>query len=80
MAVQTERARDARNVAIQHPAVRRAAVFGDHLHVTVSSMARDWPSIDATLRQAGIVVTGAERIVPSLEDVFIDRIAAARAS
>jgi ABC-2 type transport system ATP-binding protein len=80
VAVQTERARDAHNVAIQHPAVRRAAVFGDHLHVTVSSMARDWPSIEAKLRQAGIAVTGAERILPSLEDVFIDRIAGAKVS
>jgi len=60
--------------------VRRAAVFGDHLHLTVSSMVNDWSSIESALRQAGFKVTTAEAVVPSLEDVFIDRIAQAGAS
>jgi ABC-2 type transport system ATP-binding protein len=80
ISVQVDHARDARQIALRHPAVRRAAVFGDHLHLTVSSMTSDWPPIEATLRQAGFVVTHAETIVPSLEDVFIDRIAKAGTS
>jgi len=80
ISVQMDRLRDARDLALRHPAVRRAAVFGDHLHLTVSSMAGDWPSVESALRQAGLVVTKAEAVVPSLEDVFIDRIAGAGTS
>ena len=55
-------------------AVRRAAVFGDTIHVTVGSRERDWPIATAALQQAGIAVTGISDAEPSLEDVFIDRV------
>lgn len=77
VAIQVDRAREARDAALRHPAVRRASVFGDHLHLTVLSMERDWPAVGAALSHAGFAFTQAERIVPSLEDVFIDRIAEA---
>lgn len=77
VSVLVDRAREARDTALRHPAVRRASVFGDHLHLTVSSMERDWPEVGAALNQSGFTIVNAERIVPSLEDVFIDRIARA---
>jgi len=64
--------RRARDVAGRCPAVRRAAVFGDRLHVTVVSAAADGPVLESALREAGIAVRGIEPIEPSLEDVFID--------
>lgn len=57
------------------PMVRRAAVFGDRLHVTVDSAERDGPAVEAALREAGLEVFEVRAMVPSMEDVFIDRIA-----
>lgn len=57
------------------PMVRRAAVFGDRLHVTVDSAERDGPAVEAALREAGLAVFEVRAMVPSMEDVFIDRIA-----
>jgi ABC-2 type transport system ATP-binding protein len=57
------------------PMVRRAAVFGDRLHVTVDSAERDGPAVEAALREAGLEVFEVRAVVPSMEDVFIDRIA-----
>jgi ABC-2 type transport system ATP-binding protein len=57
------------------PMVRRASVFGDRLHVTVDSAERDGPAVEAALREAGLDVFEVRVMVPSMEDVFIDRIA-----
>jgi len=67
--------RRAEAVARRHAAVRRAAVFGNHLHLTVASAARDLPLIRTALDQAGCTVQEMETIAPSMEDVFIDRVA-----
>jgi ABC-2 type transport system ATP-binding protein len=75
--VRIDRVRDAREAAARLPGVRRAAIFGDRLHLTVESAAADAPAILAALRQAGFDPREARPIVPSLEDVFIERIAAA---
>ena len=56
--------------------MRRAALFGDQLHLTVASAA-DGPAITAALREAGFTVGEARPIVPSLEDVFIEQIGGA---
>jgi ABC-2 type transport system ATP-binding protein len=56
------------------PGVRRAAVFGDTIHVTLEDRERDWPGAAATLKQAGIEVLETSDAQPSLEDVFIDRV------
>jgi ABC-2 type transport system ATP-binding protein len=77
--VRLDRAREARDFAAGLPAVRRAAVFGDRVHLTVASAAADGPGIEAALRQAGFDPREAHAITPSLEDVFIERIAGAEA-
>ena len=75
--VRIEQVRQARAVVRSLPAVRRAAVFGDRLHLTVSSVARETPVVQAALHAAGLTALGMQPIAPSLEDVFIDRVAAA---
>jgi ABC-2 type transport system ATP-binding protein len=70
--------REARVVAEATPGVRRAAVFGDRLHLTVDSESATGPRTVAALRAAGHEPGEIRRIVPSLEDVFIERIAEAR--
>jgi len=77
VALQVERAREARPHAEGVPSVRRAAVFGDQLHVSVASAETDGPRVAAALRSAGFAVASVRRVEPSLEDVFIERIAGA---
>jgi ABC-2 type transport system ATP-binding protein len=55
------------------PEVRRAAVFGDTIHVTLASRTA-WPSAEQALAGAGIRVLETADATPSLEDVFIDRV------
>lgn len=73
--VRVENARAARDLVARLPIVRRAAVFGDRLHVTVESAERDGPVVEAALREAGFPVLERQVIVPSMEDVFIDHMA-----
>jgi len=77
LAVPVDRVREARIVAEGVPGVRRAAVFGDRLHLTVDDEAEVGPRVLAALAAAGHAVSDARRIVPTLEDVFIERIAGA---
>jgi ABC-2 type transport system ATP-binding protein len=70
--VRVERVREAREVAAALPIVRRAMLFGDRLHVSVSSAERDAPRLAALLRDAGFPVLESRPIMPSMEDVFID--------
>lgn len=72
--VRVERLREARDGARGLPGVRRAVLFGDRLHITVSSFERDGPGLAAGLGDAGFPVLESRRIVPSMEDVFIDLI------
>jgi ABC-2 type transport system ATP-binding protein len=48
-----------------------AAIFGSALHATVDKASLMMPQIQAMLDQAGILVQRIEKIVPSLEDVFV---------
>lgn len=57
------------------PGVRRAALFGHTLHVSVSSRAADWPLLEQRLREGGVEIGSSRSIEPSLEDVFIERVA-----
>lgn len=59
------------------PEVRRAALFGDSIHVTLAAREREWPALASRLESAGIQVLDAQPVAPSLEDVFIERVAAA---
>lgn len=58
-----------------HRMVRSLEVFGDRLHVLVSSAAVR-ADLEATLTQAGVQVTHMRLVPPSLEDVFVSRLAA----
>jgi ABC-2 type transport system ATP-binding protein len=77
LSVEVDRVREAREQAAAHPAVRRAAVFGDRLHLMVESAGRQGPAVARSLRDAGFNVRAADPVAPSLEDVFIERIAGA---
>jgi ABC-2 type transport system ATP-binding protein len=55
----------------EQPYVLEASLFGNRLHVVVADPDADGPSIEALLTQDGNVPVAVERIVPSLEDVFI---------
>ena len=74
VAVRAEDARGARDVLRRIAGVRRASLFGETVHAVVP----EWVGAEA-LRQeldaAGVRVLDARRIEPSLEDVFIDRVA-----
>ncbi|MHB8844255.1 MAG: ABC transporter ATP-binding protein [Nitrospirota bacterium] len=47
------------------------AIFGSVLHATVGSAREDIPKLAKLLADAGIAVQRIEKIVPSLEDVFV---------
>ncbi|MBI5632946.1 MAG: ABC transporter ATP-binding protein [Nitrospirae bacterium] len=53
------------------------AIFGSLLHATVDNMEKAMPRIREVLGEAGIRTERVERIVPSLEDVFVSLIEAA---
>jgi len=72
-----DRPREARQQAESLDVVQRAAVFGNHLHVTVDDAAAASGPIARALGGAGIAVDDLHQVAPSLEDVFIEQIAAA---
>jgi ABC-2 type transport system ATP-binding protein len=73
--VRVNRVREARDAALKLPGIERAAMFGDLLHVTVDGASRRAPEIERALTAAGIGVQGIRPVSPSLEDVFIARLA-----
>ncbi len=75
LSLQVDRPRAARDLAIQLPAVRRAAVFGDRLHVTLRTAGQDASALLAALVSGGVTVVGSEPVTPSMEDVFIALVA-----
>ena len=74
LALEVDRSRDAKRLLSVHPAVSVVAVFGDALHVTVSSADRDERTVVQALETAGFHVGSLRRISPGMEDVFIHRI------
>jgi ABC-2 type transport system ATP-binding protein len=80
LSVPVDRVYEARAAARTLPGVRSAAVFGDHLHVAVADAAADGPRVAAALRAAGFQTGAARTVLPSLEDVFIERIARAESA
>jgi len=77
LAVRVSDRRAAARVLATAPGVRRAAIFGDTIHVTLGARSTDWPAAERALREAGIEVLETEEAQPSMEDVFIDRVGAA---
>jgi len=55
--------------------VRRAALFGHTIHLSLEARARDWPPLERRLRDAGLEILSVGPIEPGLEDVFIERVA-----
>src|SRR3972149_522140 len=47
------------------------AVFGNLLHATVDDADKSIPEIEKALGEGGVNLTGIQKIVPSLEDVFV---------
>jgi ABC-2 type transport system ATP-binding protein len=80
LAVEVEHVRAAERVLARHPLVQRVTLFGDTLHVRVRSADEALGILPGVLRGAGHEVTHIARIEPSLEDVFIDRVATAEAA
>lgn len=65
------RAVDALELIRQQPWALEASVFGTSLHVMVESEPEGRRLIEQTLRASGIAAGSVQRIVPSLEDVFL---------
>jgi ABC-2 type transport system ATP-binding protein len=80
LAVQVDRPRAARDLALQLPSVRRAAIFGDRLHVTLRDRSEDAEHLRSALTSGGMTVTGIDPIAPSMEDVFIALVAEGNAA
>lgn len=75
LSLQVDRPRAARDLAIRLPTVRRAAVFGDRLHVTLRTASQGAGGLLAALASGGVTVVGSEPVTPSMEDVFIALVA-----
>ncbi|HTP64562.1 MAG TPA: ABC transporter ATP-binding protein [Geobacteraceae bacterium] len=58
------------------PGIRHAALFGRGLHVVVERAGEAIPAIAGTLSTAGFRFEQPEKIIPSLEDVFVSLIEA----
>lgn len=57
------------------PFVSRAVVFGDRIHLTVGSAEAARPRVEAELRRAGLDDVAVTAREPSMEDVFMERLA-----
>jgi ABC-2 type transport system ATP-binding protein len=60
------------------PGVADRQMFGERIHVRGAGESELEPAMRAALSEAGARTASVRRIVPSLEDVFIDRIGAER--
>ena len=67
---------DAMALIEELPGVRQAALFGRGLHVVVLNAEEAIPAISEKLSASGFGEVRQERIVPSLEDVFVSLIEA----
>ncbi len=72
--VSTIRAVDALEALRKEPWVLETSIFGTSLHVSVADEAEGRRFVLKTLARAGITPDRIDRIVPSLEDVFIHKI------
>jgi ABC-2 type transport system ATP-binding protein len=67
-----------RRVAADDPDVEDVQVFGDRLHLRVRSGSRDWVlgRLPGKMQEAGVSVQQLRAIAPTLEDAFIELLAA----
>ena len=62
---------EALEIVRQQPWAMETSIFGTQLHVMVDDEAHGRSLVTQTLNEKGIIVQRVERIVPSLEDVFL---------
>ncbi len=79
LGVRASPTRAAREAASRLEGVSRAAVFGEWVHATVTDAGRQGPQVAEALRATGVTVGEWRPLEPSLEDVFMDLVAAAEA-
>lgn len=72
--LETDNSVEALEVLLKHNI--EAAIFGSTLHITVDKAELDTEKIETILRTAGMEVKRCEKIMPSLEDVFVTLIEA----
>lgn len=71
--IRVEPARQAARLIRDLPGVRRAAAYGESVHVAVEGGMDAWPELRSALESRGLSVHGAQSVEPSLEDVFLAR-------
>jgi ABC-2 type transport system ATP-binding protein len=71
--LRTDQPRVARDVLRGAPGVRGATLFGNKLHLLLEPSAR-WSELEERLRTAGLTLEPPAEVLPSLEDVFIQRV------
>jgi ABC-2 type transport system ATP-binding protein len=69
--IQSERPQDAIGLLEDLPGVKGAALFGKGIHVVVDGAEEFVPVLRAALEAGGFAVGRVEKIVPTLEDVFV---------
>ncbi len=72
--VETDRLVETIDVLSKHNV--EAAIFGSTLHITVENAEEGMKKVTALLAESGIELQKWEKIVPSLEDVFVTLIEA----
>ena len=70
----TDRPHEALTAAESLDSVQEGALFGSGLHLVVADEHTAIPLVRQRLESEGYIVSGLERIVPSLEDVFVSLI------
>ncbi len=71
-----ERPQDAMSRLEEIPGIKEVALFGKGLHVVVEKGEEEAGSIESLLKEMGFRFSRIEKIVPSLEDVFVSLIEA----
>ena len=70
--IRADRPVDAMQALETMPEVEKTSLFGIALHAVLRSESVNVEAIATRLREAGLKVDAIERVVPSLEDVFLD--------
>jgi ABC-2 type transport system ATP-binding protein len=69
--IQSARPQEAISLLENHPGVKGAALFGKGIHAVVDRADDSAPVLRAALEAGGFAVGRVEKIVPTLEDVFV---------
>lgn len=69
--VQCSRPQETIELIAKLPSIKEVALFGKRLHVVTESHEKALEAIQTTLPEKGYILDKVERIVPSMEDVFV---------